>query len=120
MNEQRDDFAREIAEMDPEKKEVLLNIARDLSKMDPEEADVITRALIMFFEKMRKTRIKDPRLMMYSLTDLQEVFQVSRRTLFYWIEDGSLPVKKIGGRWMLSHDDLAEFLAKKKAKGTRS
>ena len=120
MDEQRDEIVRYLAEMDPEKRKILLDIFRDLAEMNPEEREVITRAGIKFFEKIKKLKMKDPRLMMYTLTDLQEIFHCSRRTLFYWIEDGSLPAKKIGGRWMLSNDDLAEFLAKKKAKGTRS
>lgn len=50
----------------------------------------------------------------YSLEKVQEILQVTRRTIYNYIRGGRLPAVKMGGRWRIRHEDLDAFLTGKR------
>lgn len=46
----------------------------------------------------------------YSLSELEPVIGVSRRTLIRYVTSGRLKAVKIGGRWRVSESNLRAFL----------
>ena len=47
----------------------------------------------------------------YTLREVQEIAQVSRRTLYLWIEDGYLEAVKVGGRWRVPQAELDALIS---------
>lgn len=47
---------------------------------------------------------------MYTLPELEKMLTVSNRTLLNYIKDGRLKAVKIGGKWLVSEDNLKKFL----------
>lgn len=47
---------------------------------------------------------------MYTLPELEKMLTVSNRTLLNYIKDGRLKAVKIGGKWLISEDNLKKFL----------
>ena len=47
---------------------------------------------------------------MYSLSDLEGMLGLSRRSLFNYIKNKTLPAVKIGGKWMVRETDLKMFI----------
>lgn len=45
----------------------------------------------------------------YTLEELIEILQVTRRTLYNWIKDGKLKAFKVGRGWRVTKDALEEF-----------
>ena len=39
-----------------------------------------------------------------------QIVGVTRRTFYSYMKDGRIKAHKVGGRWMIAHDDLAAFL----------
>lgn len=52
----------------------------------------------------------------YSLKEAEEIFNVSRRTLYRWIDEGKIKAVKLGGRWRIPAEEVREI----RAKGTQS
>lgn len=49
-------------------------------------------------------------LEIYSLKEIQDLLQVSRRTLYNWIKDGKLQTFKAGREWRVTRQALDSFL----------
>ena len=47
---------------------------------------------------------------MYTLNDLVELLTIPKPTLRDHIKDGSLPARKIAGKWRISESDLHAFI----------
>lgn len=47
---------------------------------------------------------------MYTLNDLVELLTIPKPTLRDKIRDGSLPARKIAGKWRISESDLQAFI----------
>lgn len=47
---------------------------------------------------------------MYTLPQLEELLTISNRTLLTYIKEGRLKAVKIGGKWLVSEDNLKKFL----------
>lgn len=52
---------------------------------------------------------------MYEVEDLMDQLNLSRYTVRNYLKDGKLKGRKIGIRWYVSEDNLAEFLNKSQA-----
>ena len=48
----------------------------------------------------------------YTLAEVEEMLEVTRRTLYNWINDGKLKAVKAGNRWRVTEEALQEFLQK--------
>ena len=48
-------------------------------------------------------------LEVYTLEELAEILQVTRRTLYNWIKDKKLKAFKVGKSWRVTREALAEF-----------
>ncbi len=46
----------------------------------------------------------------YSLEEVAEIIQVSRRSMYNYIKDGRLKANKVGGRWIVSEEQLQNFI----------
>ena len=51
-------------------------------------------------------------LKIYSLKEVEEILQVTQRTLYNYIKEGKLKATKIGKYWRVSHEDLKQFIEK--------
>jgi excisionase family DNA binding protein len=45
----------------------------------------------------------------YTLKEIQDLLQVTRRTLYNWIKDGKLKAFRIGKEWRVTKEALEEF-----------
>lgn len=45
----------------------------------------------------------------YTLKEIEELLQVTRRTIYNWIKDGKLKAFKVGKGWRVSKEALEEF-----------
>ena len=45
----------------------------------------------------------------YTLKEIQDLLQVTRRTLYNWIKGGKLKAFRIGKEWRVTKDALEEF-----------
>lgn len=48
----------------------------------------------------------------YTLDEIQEILQVTRRTLYNWIKDGKLKAFKAGKSWRVTKESLEEVTHK--------
>ena len=46
----------------------------------------------------------------YSIKELEELLQVTRRSIYNWIKDGKLKVFKVGREWRVTRQALDEFM----------
>lgn len=46
----------------------------------------------------------------YSLQEVAEIVQVSRRSMYNYLKDGRLKANKVGGRWLVTEEQLKEFI----------
>lgn len=46
----------------------------------------------------------------YSLQEVAEIVQVSRRSMYNYLKDGRLKANKVGGRWLISEEQLKNFI----------
>lgn len=46
----------------------------------------------------------------YTLTELTEILQVTRRAIYNWIKDGKLKAVRIGREWRVTKENLEEFM----------
>ncbi len=49
-------------------------------------------------------------LKVYSINEVEEMLQVTKRTLYSYIKDGRLRATKIGREWRVKHADLQAFI----------
>ncbi len=49
-------------------------------------------------------------LVLYDVEDVARLLGVSIRTVRYWIQTKQLRASKLGKRWKVDHDDLADFV----------
>lgn len=47
----------------------------------------------------------------YTPDEAAQVVGVTRRTFYSYMKDGRIKAHKVGGRWMIRHEDLAAFLS---------
>lgn len=52
----------------------------------------------------------DDSLKMYRIPELVEILGVTSRTILDYFEKGKLKGRKVGGRWVVSHDNLRAFI----------
>lgn len=52
----------------------------------------------------------------YNAIEVAEMLHVTRRSVYSWIKDGKLKAVKIGKTWIVSYENLRDFLNK----GTKS
>lgn len=48
-------------------------------------------------------------LEVYTLKEIEDLLQVTRRTLYNWIKDGKLKAFRIGKEWRVTKEALEEF-----------
>ena len=48
----------------------------------------------------------------YTLKEVAEVLKVTERTLLTYIKEEKLKAKKIGGKWIISQENLQDFINK--------
>ncbi len=48
-------------------------------------------------------------LEIYTLKEVEDLLQVTRRTLYNWIKDGQLKAFKVGRGWRITKEALEEF-----------
>lgn len=46
----------------------------------------------------------------YTLKEVSELLKVTERTLLTYIKDNKLIAKKIGGKWIVTHENLQTFI----------
>lgn len=46
----------------------------------------------------------------YTLKEVSEVLKVTERTLLTYIKEGKLKANKIGGKWIVSQENLQNFI----------
>jgi len=51
-------------------------------------------------------------LKIYTLKEVEDILKVSQRTLYNYINNGSLKATKIGKYWRVQHSDLQQFIEK--------
>lgn len=54
---------------------------------------------------------KEP-IKVYTLDEVAQVLQITRRTLYTYVKQGKLKAVKIGREWRVSEDALKDFLAR--------
>ena len=45
----------------------------------------------------------------YTLKEIEELFSITRRTIYNWIDSGKLKAFKIGKEWRVTREALEEF-----------
>lgn len=50
----------------------------------------------------------------YSIHEIEEILQVTQRTIYNWIKSGKLKAVKIGKEWRVTEDALEDFLGMNK------
>lgn len=53
-----------------------------------------------------------PRL--YTLAEVEQITQVTRRTLYLWLESGYLNAVKVGGRWRVTQEEIDALISGQK------
>ena len=46
----------------------------------------------------------------YTLEDIAEMLQVTRRTLYNYIKDGKLKANKVANKWIVTEENLNDFI----------
>ena len=46
----------------------------------------------------------------YTLKEVAEILKVTERTLLDYLKQGRLKGNKIGGKWIISHENLQNFI----------
>jgi len=49
-------------------------------------------------------------LKIYTLTEVAEMLQVTRRTLYNYLKDGRLKGNKVVGKWIITEEQLKDFI----------
>lgn len=49
-------------------------------------------------------------LEVYTLTEIIELLQITRRTLYNWIKDGKLKAFRVGREWRVTREELDRFI----------
>jgi excisionase family DNA binding protein len=63
------------------------------------------------FGEGRRRRYRDNQITFFTIADVAERLQVSRRTVRRWIEGGHLAVHRVGGIIRIAESDLRAFLS---------
>lgn len=56
-------------------------------------------------ENKRMTELK-----LYTLKEISELLKVTQRTLLSYLKEGKLKGQKIGGKWIISDENLHKFI----------
>ena len=46
----------------------------------------------------------------YSMKEVSKILGVTQRTLYNYIKSGKLRVQKIGGKWIITEENLKKFI----------
>lgn len=46
----------------------------------------------------------------YTLVEIEEILQVTRRTIYNWIKDGKLKAFKVGKEWRVTREALEDLI----------
>ena len=46
----------------------------------------------------------------YSMREVSEILKVTERTLYNYIKEGRVKVQKIGGKWIITEENLRKFI----------
>lgn len=49
-------------------------------------------------------------LKVYTLVEVAEMLQVTRRTLYNYLKDGKLKGNKVVGKWIITEEQLKDFI----------
>ena len=49
-------------------------------------------------------------LKIYTLVEVAEMLQVTRRTLYNYLKDGRLKGNKVVGKWIITEEQLKDFI----------
>lgn len=49
-------------------------------------------------------------LKLYTLKEISELLKVTQRTLLSYLKEGKLKGQKIGGKWIISEENLHKFI----------
>lgn len=49
-------------------------------------------------------------IILYSIDDLVEMLQVTRRTIYNYIKSEQLKANKVGGRWIVTEENFKKFI----------
>lgn len=50
------------------------------------------------------------KIIVYDLKDIETMLKVTRRTLLSYIKAGKLTATKIGGKWIVTRENLEKFI----------
>ena len=88
------------------------NLDVQLKKMDAKQNEILHLLQSLSNGEVAKQN------KVYCLTDLAEMLQVSRRTLFKWKSEGKLIFSQIGKKLYITDEELKIFLTNNKVGGT--
>lgn len=57
---------------------------------------------------MQFSRLTDIKI--YTMKEVSELLKVTERTLYNYIKSGKFKAKKIGGKWMITEENLKRFI----------
>ena len=49
----------------------------------------------------------------YDIPELKKILKVCKRTLYNWIRSGKIKAHKVGGRYLISDEELQKFIESK-------
>ena len=59
-------------------------------------------------------------LKIYTLEEVAEMLQVTRRTLYNYLKDGRLKGNKVVGKWIITEEQLKDFIEGKTDRRSRN
>ena len=59
-------------------------------------------------------------LKIYTLVEVAEMLQVTRRTLYNYLKDGRLKGNKVVGKWIITEEQLKDFIEGKTDRRSRN
>ena len=89
-----------------------INVKREnLKPMDLSfEFKQVRSELAKITELLQSQKANSGTMKMYDLADLQNVLNVSRRTIATWTKEGTLPHTKVGNKIWVTEEQLSAFL----------
>lgn len=54
--------------------------------------------------------MSEEKIKVYTLTDIENIVGVSHRTLLTYVKENRIKANKIGGKWIVTEENLTKFL----------
>lgn len=62
---------------------------------------------------MKDKPIRPTTIHLYTLKEVCDVVQLSRRTIYNYLKDGSLKAVKVGSQWRVTEEELKAFISRR-------